>query len=122
MGLLKGYGDVYSKIPDGAKKIKLEQFAAAFTNIVSELIPFYINDGLALTPIKFNLLDDQSILIEWIFYNYRIGFSIDDDLDNCGWYIITTGEFDNQTSFGSLDFGDLEKNLRSLIKFAFSNS
>ena len=46
--------------------------------------------------------DDGSILVEWIFDQYRIGVSIENDLDESCWYFVSKPEVGGVMTSGLL--------------------
>ena len=62
---------------------------------------------------KFHIykLNDGSILLEHISRDYRIGFSLDQNIEESSWYFVTNKDLGNITSGGYIQ----EKNLNILI-------
>ena len=74
-----------------------------------------------LPPLLVNILDDGTILIEWIFPDYRISFAIEKDLKNSNWCLITNDKF-NEKIVSELFDPMIPSPLPYLIDFALKNS
>jgi len=69
-----------------------------------------------------NLEEEESLLIEWLFVNYRIGFNIRSEAKDSTWYLIATGSSANSGQFGSLSEIDKKALLAKLVSIILSNS
>ena len=65
-----------------------------------------------LSPLKINEIEETSILIEWIFKNYRIGFVIDKKIDESSWYFVSNKELNGMNISGDLN----EKNIDQIVE------
>jgi len=61
--------------------------------------------------------EDESILIEWIYTNFRIGFTIERNPRESGWYLVSNEKIGNKRASGPLLWSNLEKNLLWLLNF-----
>ena len=68
---------VYDKINNESILNQLEKFITIFYRVFSTNPS--LKDIDFFPPMKFNLLDDNSLLVEWIFKDFRIGFSFETD-------------------------------------------
>ncbi len=59
--------------------------------------------------------DEDSIWLEWIFPNFRFGFSIDNNPEDSGWYIVSNEELGSMSASGLLPEADLEPLLNWLL-------
>lgn len=75
-----------------------------------------------LPPLKFRWLEDNSALIEWIFKDFRIGFSIEPDIEESGWYLVSNNNLQEISASGVLQFETLEFLIINLLNFASANS
>ena len=66
-------------------------------------------------------LDDGSVLIEWIADNMRIGFGVELDPAESGWYLVTKPELGNIGASGVLEGLDLGWLATWLIAFVSAN-
>jgi len=46
--------------------------------------------------------DDGSVLLEWVFPNFRIGFNIESNPDNSGWHLASNKKLGDMTASGQL--------------------
>lgn len=88
----------------------LEEFANANMNV------WDIPNLRAFLP------DDDSILMEWQFSNYRLGFSVEPSLEESGWYLVTDKDMGSINASGFIGDGDLKPLLLWLINFVIAHS
>ena len=76
-----------------------------------------------LSPIHaFNIEEDNSVLIEWIFKDYRVGFNIEKNNQESGWYLITNRELGEISASGSIYNIEIKTILLWLLNFILSHS
>ena len=75
-----------------------------------------------LPPLKAFNLDDDSAVIEWIFRDFRIGFNIEAEMDESGWYLVSNETLGGIGASGRIAEQNLERLLLWLLDFAFSNT
>jgi len=75
-----------------------------------------------LPPIRAFKLDDGAVLIEWIFSDYRVGFSVEPNPEDSGWYLVTKENLGNINASGYTSHVDLKKQMLWLFAYVFSNS
>jgi hypothetical protein len=76
--------------------------------------------GLADLPLLHARLDeDGSVLLEWVFPDFRIGFNIEPERDNSGWHLVTNKRLGEITMSGQLV--NVSETVVSLLEFVFSN-
>lgn len=68
------------------------------------------------------IADDGSVLFEWIFHDYRVGFSIEPDPDESGWFLITDHNLGEITASGMISGTDLQTLTLWLLSFIVSHS
>ena len=66
--------------------------------------------------------DDGSVIFEWIQPNFRIGFNIEMDASESGWYLISNPELGDIAASGFINIQDVSKLQLWLIMFLFLNS
>ena len=81
-----------------------------------------IKSSTYLPPLVFRWLEDNSVLIEWLFNDFRIGFSIEPVFEDSGWYLVSNENLDELSFSGALKFNGLESRLLELLNFALINS
>ena len=67
-------------------------------------------------------LEDDSLLIEWTFPTFRIGFVIETNKEDSVWYLVSTIEKTDFNKSGSLISIDKERLLMDLVSFVISYS
>jgi hypothetical protein len=75
-----------------------------------------------LPPLQAFNVDDGSILIEWIFDDFRVGFSIEPDPKDSGWYLVSNENLGTINASGYTSDTNLRKVILWLLDFALSNS
>lgn len=82
----------------------------------------YGYDFYNFPPIHAFFVEDGSILIEWIFEDFRIGFSFEQDIRESSWYLVSNQEFGEISASGYLSDIDSEKLMVWLLNFVLVNS
>ncbi len=65
---------------------------------------------------------DGSILIEWVFPGFRVGFTVEPDPKESGWYLVSTQNFGGINASGYMSGIDTKKLLTWLFYFIVSFS
>ena len=74
-----------------------------------------------LSPLKINEIEETSILIEWIFKNYRIGFVIDKKIDESSWYFVSNKELNGMNISGDLNEKNIDQVVEVLLNVVMRN-
>jgi hypothetical protein len=77
----------------------------------------HIQIAKILPPIRAVLAEDGSLLLEWIFNNFRIGFSIEQEIRDSGWYFVSKETYGGINASGLLDRVDIEPLIKWLINY-----
>jgi hypothetical protein len=75
-----------------------------------------------LPPLHAFNVDDGSILIEWIFKDFRVGFNMEEKPEESGWYLVTTKNLGEISACGSISNVEINKILLWLLNFVITNS
>ena len=95
--------------------------------IIAESILFFPTRGFDLGHLP-NLLafdvEDGSILIEWIFDDFRVGFGIEPTLSESSWYLVSNIRLGDINLAGDIPKNELETQdlMLHLVNFVVSNS
>lgn len=65
--------------------------------------------------------EDESVLIEWIFKDFRIGFSFGKEERLSSWYFVANEKFDSISTSGRITDKVIDELLINVIKFVISN-
>jgi hypothetical protein len=68
------------------------------------------------------LADDGSFLLEWSFDNYRIGFSVELEVEQSSWFLITNKNLGEISASGFITRTDLKSLVLWLLNFILSHS
>ncbi len=74
---------------------------------------------LPIPPLYASITEENSVLIEWIFPDFRIGFNIESNPDESGMYIVAGDRLDD--SVGSKKLGDIKDDLSNVVTYVLSN-
>lgn len=75
-----------------------------------------------LPTLQVENIEDDSVLIEWIFDDFRVGFTIEKNKDESGWYLVTTKRLGFINASGYFLDTEREKLLNWLVIFVKDNS
>ncbi len=78
-------------------------------------------DISTLPPIRIAELEDERVIIEWIFENFRMGFNLELDDDESGYFQISDKSAGEIRSSGYLKGLKLEVLIRSLLTLVLNN-
>jgi hypothetical protein len=67
-------------------------------------------------------IDDGSILLEWIFEDFRIGFSIENNGSESSWYLVSTKKYGEINASGYISDHNFENIILWLLNFVLVNS
>ena len=104
---------------------QVANFARNMVLNIQEAIDSFKAIGFAIDYLPrlqaFNV-DDGSVLIEWIFENFRIGFSIESDLKESSWYLVSDSCLGEISASGYLSENESDFLVTWLVNFVFSLS
>jgi hypothetical protein len=73
-------------------------------------------------PLRPFFFDDGSFLFEFIFSDFRIGFSIEDNSSMSGWYLVTKENLGNINAQGYFENANVEKLILWLLSYVLTNT
>ena len=121
LNVLANAPDTIRRIADPEKRRDVVTFLLSIQNAL--LTNRFILDRIGtFSPLRINLNEDDSILIEWIFRDFRIGFSLETDRSQSNWYLVSNQNLNQVDLSGLLSSQDIEELLTSLIAFVISNT
>jgi len=106
-----------------AKKQDVAQEARDILQIIQDTITdfsqkFNLDLSYLPRPQAFSS-EDESILIEWIFSNFRIGFSIEPNSKDSSWYLVTKKELGEISASGLISEKDVDVKILVLWLLSF---
>ncbi len=123
LNILTSASDAIRKIADPEKQRDVVKFLLSMQNIL--LTNRFALDSIgSVPPLRININEDDSVLIEWIFRDFRIGFSIETNRSQSNWYLVSNKNL-NQVDFSGLLSSkdqDIDELLTSIIAFVLSNT
>jgi hypothetical protein len=111
--------------PPGANMGSTLQYVRQLVSAMQSLMQknrYAIQSSAILPPLQFRWIDDGSALVEWLFKDFRIGFSIEPQVKESGWYLVSNENLGEISASGPLDFANLDPLLLQLLFFALSHS
>ena len=75
-----------------------------------------------LPPIRAFNNEDGSVLIEWIFTDFRIGFSIETNIEESGWYLVSKRKLGEISASGHIENTNIKNIIVWLLNFVISHS
>ena len=103
----------------------LAQTAAVLLSVIREeissLTQFNV-DISHLPQLRGYAVDDGSILFEWIFSDFRLGFNIELDSRDSSWFLITNRKFGEITASGYLSGIEMKDLILWLLNFILVNT
>ena len=103
---------------------KVAQETRRLLSIVQRAITSFQRFGVDLghlPPLGAFNVDDGSVLIEWIFSDFRIGFNVEPDPDDSGWYLVSNKNLGEISASGYTSGAGLESLVLWLLGFILSN-
>lgn len=118
--LVKPAWDITQKTtnPEVAKE------ARKLITIIQEMVSSFQEVGLDLCylpPLHAFNVEDGSVLIEWIFPDFRIGFTVESDPEESGWYLVSDKKLGEISASGYISNMNIERLILWLLNFILSN-
>lgn len=120
-GVLRRAWEFTHDLDDEVVKEQATKLLSAIQEILS-LIQEIQPDLSHIPPLRSFVVDDGSILFEWIFNDYRIGFGIEPDPDESSWYLVTNQKLGSISAAGYMSADDLPRLVTWLLGFVISHS
>ena len=95
------------------------RFSLALTVLLlgsSQLLAEESVDTSKLPPVRAFEPEDDSLLIEWIFPHHRVGFSIESDRQESGWFLVSDKSAQSINAWGYLPDENIEWLMSWLLK------
>ena len=101
-----------------AKQVrKLLLIINVVVNIVEQEVGLDLNN---ISPLRAHVEEDGSVLIEWIFPDFRIGFNIEPNPDDSGWHLVSSKKLGDAIASGLLT--DMVGVVIQLIEYILPNT
>jgi len=109
------------KIPNSTVRLSVGDFIYTFQKLLRDMvIKKRLSNYLPNMMVEIN--DDSSVFFEWIFKDFRIGFSIELNVNESSWYLITNKNLEELSVSGSLYAGELSLVITKIIKYVLENT
>jgi len=113
---IKGFHKLHDLYVKKSTLLLLLAFQKQILNQISQ-----IDFSGYLPPLQLRSDEDGSVLLEWIFKDFRIGFVIEPEGIESSWYLVSNSKLDEASSSGLLNVKECEALLHNLISFVISN-
>lgn len=108
-------------------KLQASEIISEGRNLLTTLVetirrtntPYY--DSINLPELQVLINEDGSLVIEWPFDDFRVGFTIEKNKDESGWYLVTTKKLGFINASGYFLDIDRRKLLDWLVNFVTTN-
>lgn len=121
LSLLGGIWNTINQATNHEVAKEAEKILSIFQEIFLMFRQFEL-DLTYLPPLRAFNGDDDSILIEWIFRDFRIGFTIEPDLEESGWYLVSNKNLGEISASGYTSNIDIKRLVLWLFNFVLSNA
>lgn len=96
------------------------EFIQTFQKILKTIMDKEQIDNV-LPPMRITQEDD-AIILEWIFKDFRVGFIIENKVNESTWYMITNKNLEEFSISGKLDQKDLSYTVLKIINYVLENT
>lgn len=107
-------------IPSDSQREIITHFVIVFQNIILQN-RMILQDSGNFPPLLMHSLNDGSVLIEWIYPDFRIGFSFESNIKESSWYLVSNKHLNEISSSGLLDISEIDVLITFLLRFITSN-
>lgn len=123
---LRGESNPTRQARDIVSQIQNPNVAEQLDKLLSliDIIFYYVAqqrgvDLSCIPPLHAHVDEDGSVLLEWIFPDFRIGFNIEPNPDDSGYHMVSNKKLGERTESGQLaNMGEI---ITFLLKFIFTN-
>lgn len=105
----------FQKLEDSPVKNSILYLLLTFQKLLNQINQ--LNLSVYLPPLQLRSDEDGSVLIEWIFKDFRIGFLIEPDDSESSWYLVSNSNMNELSQSGTLNVEDCESLLNKIISF-----
>lgn len=110
----------YQKIENSYVKKSTLKLLLTFQKTILNILK-QIDFSGHLPPLILQFLEDNSVLVEWIFKDFRIGFVIESDVAKSSWYLVSNSNLEEASASGILNLDNCELILQRIIEFVLLN-
>jgi hypothetical protein len=99
--------------------------ARQILGVISDCLLAFQNQGVELyhlPPLRTATFDDGSFLIEWVFEDFRIGFTFELEPTESGWYLVSNQRMGYINASGYMNNVNMKKTISWLIEYTITNS
>jgi hypothetical protein len=97
----------------------VKRFLLSFQKVLDENID-KVTEACSLPPLSLEQVEDGSVLMEWKFKDFRIGFFFGERPEDCGWYLVSNKNLEEASVSGTLEAAEYESVILRMVSFAIS--
>jgi len=112
--------DTVSQIKNSDVTKQLDKLLSSIDKIFNDA-PQRGVDLSCIPPLHAHIDEDGSVLLEWIFSDFRIGFNIEPNPDDSGWHLVSNKTLNEYTASGQLADTNMNEIIIRLLNFIHSN-
>ena len=119
--------DIFREVNQGIYAIENSEVKLRTLFFISSFQQIFMNNRKIiesfgqLPPLNFNIQSDQSVIIEWIFANFRIGFCFEIEEEESSWYIVSNKYLDEKSYSNYLNKMNVEILIYNILNFVLKN-
>lgn len=110
--------EIFSQIQNPCVAEQLDKLLSTIY-ILFSATPREARELSSIPPLRAHVDEDGSVLLEWIFSDFRVGFNIEPNPDDSGWHLVSDKINNVYTASGQL--GDMNEIITFLLNLIFSN-
>jgi len=120
--LVKQARDIIPQIENTSVAEQLDRLLTIINIVIVGMAKQEEVDLSYIPPLHAHIDEDGSVLLEWAFPDFRIGFNIEQNPENSGWHLVTNKKLGDKTESGQLvDLVKIIRTVTSLSVFILSN-
>jgi len=109
---------IIPKIKNAAVVEQIEKLLLIIQNFV-RILQDTRGSVISIPPLHAYIAEKDSVVLEWIFPNFRVGFNIEPNQEESGWHLISNKKLDDATESGPLE--KMEEKIQTLFEFILKN-
>jgi hypothetical protein len=94
-------------------------------SLLDKLLKYVRKSGMSphnLPPVYTYSSEDGSLMLEWIFQQFRIGFSLEQEEEESSWFLVSTADYGGVQVSGVLEKVEIDPVMAWLVAFVTNNS
>lgn len=122
--LIRQPREVLTRIGESDMKALAERLLDVIEEAIEDSTKRGIDAGVIL-PLRASIQEDGSVLLEWRSKDFRLGFTIEPESDQSGWYLVSKeglGDAGASGPMGTLESTESRDRVRRLVQYVIAGS